>query len=33
MAIEGKRFVVHCPVAGFPIEEVTWKKGMNSVIE
>ena len=26
-AVEGKPFVVHCPVAGFPIEEVAWKKG------
>ena len=26
-AVEGRAFVVHCPVAGFPIEEVAWKKG------
>ena len=26
-AIEGKRFVLHCPVAGFPIQEVQWFKG------
>ena len=26
-AVEGRAFVVRCPVAGFPIEEVAWKKG------
>ena len=26
-AVEAKRFVAHCPVAGFPIEEVKWRKG------
>ena len=29
-AVEGRAFVVHCPVAGFPIEEVAWKKGESS---
>ena len=26
-AVEGKPFVVHCPVAGFPIQDVDWFKG------
>ena len=26
-AIEGKHFIIHCPVAGFPIQEVQWTKG------
>ena len=26
-AVEGKPFVVHCPVAGFPIQDVEWFKG------
>ena len=28
-AVEGKPFVVHCPVAGFPIQDVEWFKGNN----
>ena len=32
-AIEGKRFVIHCPVAGFPIQEVQWFKGIVSSIK
>ena len=31
-AVEGRAFVVHCPVAGFPIEEVAWKKGEFSSV-
>ena len=27
-AVEGKQFVIHCPVAGFPIQEVRWTKGI-----
>jgi len=26
-AVEGKLFMLKCPVAGFPIQEVKWKKG------
>ena len=26
-AVEGRAFAAGCPAAGFPIEEVAWKKG------
>jgi len=25
-AVEGKDFVIHCPVSGYPIEEIAWSK-------
>ena len=27
-AVEGKDFVIHCPVSGYPIEDIAWSKGM-----
>jgi hypothetical protein len=29
-AVEGRPFVFLCPVGGFPIQEVIWKKGKLS---
>ncbi len=26
-AVEGRDFVVHCPVGGYPIQRVSWTKG------
>jgi hypothetical protein len=30
-AVEGKPFSLICPVGGFPIHEVVWKKGQSYV--
>lgn len=28
-AVEGRPLVLHCPVAGFPLESVIWEQGKN----